>query len=95
LEGKSLHFEAPRITVEGIRWGELEARAVDVICHNVAGCQCLYPGQPWDWAVQLGDWLAEAGDREVALAAYRQSLEWKPGDEGIEAKIRALENRQE
>jgi predicted TPR repeat methyltransferase len=95
LEGKSLHFEAPRITVEGIRWGELEARAVDVICHNIAGCQCLYPGQPWDWAVQLGDWLAEAGDREGALAAYRQALEWKPGDEGIEAKIRALENRQE
>jgi predicted TPR repeat methyltransferase len=95
LEGKSLHFEAPRITVEGIRWGELEARAVDVICHNVAGCQCLYPGQPWDWAVQLGDWLAEAGDREGALAAYRQALEWKPGDEGMAAKIRALENRQE
>jgi predicted TPR repeat methyltransferase len=69
--------------VEGIRWGELEARAVDVICHNVAGCQRLYPGQPWDW-------LAESGDREGALAAYRQALEWKPGDEGIAAKIWAL-----
>jgi Flp pilus assembly protein TadD len=55
----------------------------------------LYKGQPWDWAVQLGDWLAEAGDREGALAAYRQALAWKPGDEGIAAKIRALENRQE
>jgi hypothetical protein len=22
----------------------------------------LYGGQPWDWAVQLEDWLAEAGD---------------------------------
>jgi tetratricopeptide (TPR) repeat protein len=55
----------------------------------------LYRGQPWDWVVQLEDWLAEAGDREGALAAYRQALEWKPGDEGIEAKIRALENRQE
>ncbi|MCS7287467.1 MAG: tetratricopeptide repeat protein, partial [Anaerolineae bacterium] len=50
----------------------------------------LYPGQPWDWAVQLGDWLAEAGDKEGALAAYRQALEWRPGDEGIQAKIRAL-----
>jgi hypothetical protein len=83
-------IEVPRITVEGIRWRELRARAVDVICHNVAGCQCLYPGQPWDWAVQLGDWLAESGDREGALAAYRQALEWKPGDEGIAAKIWAL-----
>jgi tetratricopeptide (TPR) repeat protein len=53
----------------------------------------LYKGQPWDWAVQLGGWLAEAGDREGALAAYRQALEWKPGDEGIAAKIRALEGK--
>ena len=36
--------------------------------------------------MQLGNWLAEAGDKEGALAAYRQALEWKPGDEGIEAK---------
>ena len=50
----------------------------------------LYRGKPWQWAVQLGDWLAEVGDKEGALAAYRQALEWKPGDEGIEAKIRAL-----
>ena len=42
----------------------------------------LYKGQPWNWAVQLGDWLAESGDKEGALAAYRQALEWKPGDEG-------------
>ncbi|MGC9083960.1 MAG: tetratricopeptide repeat protein [Anaerolineae bacterium] len=50
----------------------------------------LHQGQPWQWAVQLGDWLAESGDREGALAAYRQALEWKPGDEGIQAKIQAL-----
>jgi len=36
-------------------------------------------------------WLAEAGDKEGALAAYRQALEWKPGDEGITAKVKALE----
>jgi len=53
----------------------------------IALCQ----GKPWQWAVQLGGWLAEAGDREGALAAYRQALEWKPGDEGIVAKIKALE----
>jgi hypothetical protein len=55
-------IEAPRITVEGIRWGDLEARAVDVVCHDVAGyqrpLQWVNPG----WAVQLGDWLAEAED---------------------------------
>jgi len=51
----------------------------------------LYQGKPWNWAVQLGDWLAGAGDKEGALIAYRQALEWKPGDEGIQAKIRALE----
>jgi hypothetical protein len=26
-----------------------------------------------------------------ALAAYRQALEWKLGDEGIAAKVKALE----
>jgi len=41
--------------------------------------------------VQLGDWLAEPGDKEGALAASRQALEWKPGDAGIAAKVKALE----
>jgi nucleoside-diphosphate-sugar epimerase len=50
----------------------------------------LYKGQPWNWAVQLGDWLAESGDKEGALAAYCQALKWKPGDEGIEAKVKEL-----
>jgi len=68
------------------RW-ENQERAVSWLRTAIG----LYPGQPWDWAVQLGDWLAESGDKEGALAAYRQALEWKPGDEGIEAKIKALE----
>jgi len=41
--------------------------------------------------VQLGDWLAEPGDKEGALAASRQALEWKPGDAGIAAKVKVLE----
>jgi tetratricopeptide (TPR) repeat protein len=53
----------------------------------------IYPGQPWDWAAQLGDWLAQSGDKEGALAAYHQALEWKPRDEGIEAKIRVLKGK--
>jgi clan AA aspartic protease (TIGR02281 family) len=28
-------IEAPLITVERIRWGELEAEAVDVVCHDI------------------------------------------------------------
>ena len=39
----------------------------------------LYRGKPWQWAVQLGDWLAEAGDKEGALAAYRQALDVEAG----------------
>jgi Flp pilus assembly protein TadD len=35
----------------------------------------LHPKQPWGWVVQLGDWLAEAGDEEGALAACRQALD--------------------
>jgi Flp pilus assembly protein TadD len=34
-----------------------------------------YPKRPWQWAVQLGDWLAEAGDKEGALESYWQALE--------------------
>jgi len=43
-----------------------------------------------------GEWEAllrsDGGGRRLrdALAAYRQALEWKPEDEGIEAKVQAL-----
>ncbi len=47
--------------------------------------------QPWVWAVELGDWLAGAGDKEGALAAYRQALQWRPGEEGVQKKIQELE----
>lgn len=43
--------------------------------------------QPWSWAVELGDWLAAVADLTGALEAYRQALEWKPGDENIQKKI--------
>ena len=46
--------------------------------------------QPWNWVVELGDWLAAAGDRTGALEAYRQALEWKPGDENIQKKIQEV-----
>ena len=39
----------------------------------------LYRGQPWQWIVWLDDWLAEAGDKEGALAAYRQAPEVEAG----------------
>ena len=46
--------------------------------------------QPWSWTVELGDWLAAAGDTAGALEAYRQALEWKPGDENIQKKIEEM-----
>jgi len=44
-------------------------------------------GEPWRWAVLLGDWQLELGHREEALEAYRQALLWRPGDESIQARI--------
>jgi len=49
-----------------------------------------HPRQPWRWAVQLGDWLLEAGDKDGALESYKQALEWKPGDETILQKIKVI-----
>lgn len=51
----------------------------------------LHTGQPWQWAVQLGDWRLALGDREGALAAYRQALEWRPGEATIEGRIEQAE----
>jgi cytochrome c-type biogenesis protein CcmH/NrfG len=47
----------------------------------------LHKGQPCGWAVQLGDWRLELGDRTGALAAYRQALEWRPDDAAIQERI--------
>jgi tetratricopeptide (TPR) repeat protein len=47
----------------------------------------LNPRQRWGWAVQLGDWRLALGDREGALEAYRQALEWRPGEASIEERI--------
>lgn len=70
------------------RQGRL-AEAVDYLARAIT----LHTGQPWEWAVQLGDWRAEAGDVEGALAAYQQALAWRPGDENIQGKIQALQSR--
>lgn len=43
----------------------------------------LNPAKPWDWAMQLGDWQLEAGDKKAALESYQLALEWHPGDEEI------------
>ena len=48
----------------------------------------LNRSKPWRWAVQVGDWRLEGGDREGALAAYRQALEWQPAEAAIEERIR-------
>jgi len=48
------------------------------------------PTKPWDWALLLGDWQAQAGDRPAALASYRLALEWHPNDPTIQKRIDAL-----
>ena len=49
--------------------------------------------QPWNWAVELGDWLAAAGDRTGALAAYRRTLEWKSGERMSKSVVPSLRLR--
>ena len=58
-------------------------RAVETLGRAIA----LHQGRPWRWAVQLGDWRLELGDREGALAAYRQALGWNPGEAAIQERI--------
>jgi tetratricopeptide (TPR) repeat protein len=48
----------------------------------------LHAGQPWQWAILLGDWRSELRDWKGALAAYRQALQWHPGDETVQQRIR-------
>ena len=59
------------------------ARAAEALAQAMA----LHRGTPWQWAVQLGDWRLELGDREGALVAYRQALEWQPGEAAIRERI--------
>jgi protein O-GlcNAc transferase len=47
----------------------------------------LDAGEPWRWAMLLGEWQMALGHREEALTAYRQALSWHPGDETIQALI--------
>jgi len=49
-----------------------------------------YAGQPWDWAVTLGDWFAEGGDILRAKAVYQQALDWRPGNEDIQRRMNRL-----
>jgi len=57
--------------------------AIEALAQAIA----LHRGQPWQWAVQLGDWRLELGDTEGALATYHQALEWKPGTAAIQEQI--------
>lgn len=64
------------------REGELD-QAVWLLARAVS----LHSGEPWRWAVRLGDWRLELGDTEGALEAYRQALTWRPGEDSIEQRI--------
>jgi tetratricopeptide repeat protein len=55
----------------------------------------LNHNKPWRWVVQAGDWRLEGGDREGALAAYRQALVWQPAEQAIEARIQRMTEGQQ
>jgi len=61
-------------------------QAVTFLAQAVA----LHTGKPWRWVVQLGNWRLELGDREGAMAAYQQALEWRPGESEVERRIEEI-----
>lgn len=63
-----------------------EEVAVDFLARALS----LHPGEPWHWAVQMGDWRLALGDRHDALEAYRQALIWQPEEILIQERIARL-----
>jgi cytochrome c-type biogenesis protein CcmH/NrfG len=59
------------------------ARAAEALERAIA----RHGGQPWQWAMQLGDWRLALGDPAGALDAYRQALEWQPGEATIRERV--------
>jgi tetratricopeptide (TPR) repeat protein len=57
--------------------------AEEMLAHAVS----LDDQQHWTWLVMLGDWRLELGKEDAALAAYRQALEWQPGQKIIQERI--------
>jgi tetratricopeptide (TPR) repeat protein len=70
------------------RMGE-EGQAVVFLARAVE----LHGGEPWTWAMQLGDWRLELGDRRGALAAYRRALGWRPGEAALVERVERLRGR--
>lgn len=50
------------------------------------------PERTWQWAAQLGDWNLETGNRQDALFAYRQALEWNPENSELKEKLRLFDD---
>jgi hypothetical protein len=59
------------------------AQAAEALDRAIA----LHRGQPWRWAVQLGDWRLGLGDRAGALASCRQSLECGQDEAAIRDRV--------
>jgi tetratricopeptide (TPR) repeat protein len=78
---------APYHQAQALYEGGDAAAAVQALERALA----LHRDQPWQWAVQLGDWRRELGDGDGALDAYRQALEWQPGEQAIEERILELD----
>jgi tetratricopeptide (TPR) repeat protein len=65
--------------------------AVDCLSRAVL----LHPDRPWQWAVQLGDWQLELGNREGALVAYEMAVEWAPQESLAQQRLQHLGLRDE
>lgn len=46
-----------------------------------------HPGQPWQWALILGDWYYEMDNGEGALKAFQLAEKWKGPTDEIESRI--------
>jgi tetratricopeptide (TPR) repeat protein len=77
-----LYYQAQVLYDEGARSAAVQSLERALVLHQ---------GQRWEWAMQLGDWRRQGGDRSGALAAYRQALEWKPDETAIQERIRDLQ----
>ena len=58
---------------------------------TLAGAIELRGREPWEWALLLGDWELELGNREAAMTAYQRALSWRPGDGSILERIERIQ----
>jgi tetratricopeptide (TPR) repeat protein len=51
----------------------------------------LRGNKPWEWALLVGDWELELGNREAAMTAYQRALSWQPREGSILERIERIQ----